>query len=232
MPNRRTKKGLHGLRTLEIFEGQYLLTTRSGKNLQYKFLDSATVNAAFKNAPVDSGWIPTNVIRCGSTPKGNFVALFVPAQKHNLLILNINGRRNLERAIYLPSLVFFGYASTYYIWAIKENTSTPNSQLYRAPLPNVFDSNTICWGANKKPKVSIENIKDAWALFKDSPFNGHTASNKVKSHRDDARTLLLELAQSGAKFPLDELLQTGSSLQNTIAKLIATEDEDDEEEDW
>ena len=220
------------MRTLEIFEGQYLLTIRNGKNLQYKFLDSATVNAAFKNAPVDSSWIPANVIRCGSTPKGNFVALFVPAQKHVLLIQDINGRRNIERTLYLPSLVFFGYASTYYIWAIKETAFTPNSQLYRAPLPNVFDTNTICWGANKKPKVSIETINDAWTLFKDSPFNGHTSSSKAKNHRGDVRTLLLDLAQSGAKFPLDELLQTGSSLQNTIAKLIATEDdEEDEEED-
>src|SRR4051812_43471952 len=74
---------LRGDCSLEFFNEQILYRARTnGAGEIYKFLSLATVTAAFRNAPVDSGWIPPGVIRCGSTTVGAFAVLFLPANKY------------------------------------------------------------------------------------------------------------------------------------------------------
>lgn len=187
---------------------------------QHKFLSPAQVAAAFRHAPVDTGWLSPGVVRAGSTAQGDFAVLFIPAQKHRLLIETARGGKLQQLELFLPPLVFAGHAQNFRVWAIKERDLKPTSALYHAPLPNVFDNGSICWGTNTVPRASAGTICEAWAVFITSPFNGHAASGKAQSHRQDVRTLLRRLSRARTKFPLAELMPRHETLDARFGQML------------
>lgn len=199
---------VRGERSLEFFNGQLLLITRKDASEQFKFLSPAAVTAAFRNAPVDSGWLPPEVIRCGGSVHGDFAAMFIPAQVHHLEIEALTGKRMLTVAVPLPSLVFFGIGKDFRVWAIKDSQFRSAAQLFHCPTPNVFDNGGICWGGNQTPRVTASTIAKVWATFIGSPFSGHAANGKTRSHKTDVRGLLFELAGK-KKFPAKQLVVAG-----------------------
>ena len=210
------EKLLKGDCSLEFFNEQILFRARNtAGGDSYKFLSPAAVTAAFRNAPVDSGWIPPGVIRCGSTTQGSFAVLSEPARKYPLWIEGQRSERSKPFLVPLPSLIFLGRGKDYSVWAIREPVAQPSSRLFKAPLPNVFANGSICWGANKPPRATPAGIRQAWDLFISSPFNGHAAGEKAKSHRDDVRPLLRSL-HNKRTFPLAQMIATGRTLDSTI----------------
>lgn len=204
-----------------FFNGQYVWHARVDGADNYKFVSQAAVLQAFRSAPVDSGWLAPNVARCGSTSRGDYAVLFVPSGRHNLNVES--GAKIKQLRVWLPSFVFFGYGQGYYVWAVKSDRLQPTAPLFAAPLPNVFDGGGICWGQNTAPRSTASSIADAWNLFITSPFNGHAASHKVKSHTGDVRTVLRRLAAEGKRFPLSELRSAHHSLDARISSLIGGE---------
>lgn len=204
---------------MEFFNGQFLFCNRAGAAENYKFLSPSAVTAAFRNAPVDSGWLSDGVVRCGGTGQGDFAVIFIPAQRTKLHIES--AREKLQPfSLQLPSLVFFGLGQSFYVWAVKDRTLNTKSQLFRAPLPNVFANNGICWGTNQPPRASSATIVSAWLLFITSPFNGHAANNKSRTQTNDIRPLLRRVARSRRRFPLNELVAAGGTLDANINRLI------------
>lgn len=214
---------LRGERSLEFFNGQIVYrrqTSQGGE--QYKFISLGAVAEAFRKAPIDSGWLGANVLRVGSGAHGDFAVYFQPAMRHKLQIERGTKLETLQ--VYLPSLVFFGIAQTFCIWAIKGNSPESTAQLFHAPLPNVFERGLICWGENTPPRAGAATITQAWTLFITSPFNGHAASGKARNHHSDVRTLLRSLARSRKKFPLNELLPLHETLDERIGRMLGGHD--------
>ena len=113
----------------------------NGGGLIYKFLSPAAVAAAFRNTPIDSGWLAPGVVRCGTTPKGEFAVLAVPSGVHQIELETSRGKTKRIK-VPLPPLVFVGHASAYYLWAVK-TASDVKAPLFHAPLPNVFNNGSI-----------------------------------------------------------------------------------------
>ncbi len=65
-------------------QGQYLFYSHHGDALQCKGVSAQTLRAAFVEEPVDSGWLPKEVMRWGSGPAGTFIVKFVPPAIHTL----------------------------------------------------------------------------------------------------------------------------------------------------
>lgn len=210
---------LRGERSLEFFNGQFLLVSRNGASENFKFLSPAAVAAAFRNAPSDSGWLPPGVVRCGSSVQGDFAVLFIPARVHQLAIEAGRKGRLATLAVPLPSLVFFGMAKAFHIWAMKETAFNSTARLFRCPTPNVFESGLVCWGNNKPPRAGGATIAKAWDLFITSAFSSHAANEKSRSHREDVRGLLMTL-RGKRKFPLAELVGAGGTAQAIIDRAI------------
>jgi len=210
---------LRGERSLEFFNGQFLLVTRNGASEQFKFLSPEVVAAAFRNGPVDSGWLPPAVVRCGSTVQGDFAVLFIPARVHQLTIVTGKVERIVSLSVPLPSMLFFGIAKSFYVWAMKESQFKPTAQLFRCPTPNVFSNGSICWGSNRPPRASSATIAKAWDLFITSAFSDHAAEGKSRSHPKDVRGLLAKL-RNKKKFPLAELMNAGGTAKTIIDNSI------------
>jgi PRTRC genetic system protein B len=217
---------LRGERSLEFFSGQLLLITRNGASEQFKFLSPAAVAAAFRNAPIDSGWLAPEIVRCGGTVHGDFAVMFIPAQVHRLQMEPLKGAAVITLKIPLPSLVFFGFGRSFFVWAIKESVFKPSAALFHCPTPNVFGDGRICWGENKQPRAGVATIAKAWQMFIASPFSGHAANGKSKSHRPDVRGLLQKL-KGKHKFPPGELLSARSNVDQTITQAIGGADVDE-----
>ena len=211
--------------SLMFFNGQFVWRSRTARGDAYKFVSPAAVLQAFKDEPVDTGWLAPNVMRCGGSARGDFAVLSIPARRHALNVEQTKGGGVVALDVWLPSLVFFGHGAQYFVWAIKSAEAQPTSALYHAPLPNVFASGGICWGQNSAPRASAATITQAWELFITSPFNGHAAGGKsaTKAHAADVRTLLRQVARSRRKFPTGELVAArsyGNTLDGTINGLL------------
>ena len=187
-------------------QGQYLFYSRHGDALQCKGVSAQTLRAAFVEEPVDSGWLPTGVMRWGSGPGGTFIVKFVPPALHALRLSTQDPSQPRMVTVPLPGLVFAGVHTTYYVWALREDTFAPSASLFRAPLPNVSSDGHICFGSNHPPGVSWETVDVAWRLFIDSPFNADMVGGKSVSFAQDVRRQLLALAAAKATtYPVDDL---------------------------
>lgn len=197
--------------------------SRDGASEEYKFLSPQSVAAAFRNMPFDSGWLPTGVLRCGSTSQGPFALLSIPAGIHKIEIQRPRSNNVAILRVPLPGLLMFGHGKSYAIWAVKDERPTPTSPIFLAPLPNVFENGGICWGANKPPRPSASTIGAAFDLFISSPFTSHAANGKTRSHQDDVRGLLRSL-HGKKKFPAGELIDYRGETLKCVDEVIGGRD--------
>lgn len=213
---------IQGSHSLEFFEGgQYVFVTRAKDGGRaYKFVSPAIVAAAFRDAPVDSGWTAPGLVRCGTSIKGEWAVKFIPAQRHTLLVEMAEEKEAVPMDIHLPSLVFAGIGKSYSVWAMSTPDLQPASLLFHTPLPNVFFNGGICWGDNKPQPATASNIHEGWQTFITSPFNGHVAIGKTIREHEDVRVLLKELADSKADFAISDLIATETTLEQRIAGMI------------
>lgn len=189
-----------------FFPGQLVWHKSTKRGEQYKFVSRAAVLQALGAGVLDSGWLAPGVARAGSTARGGFALMIVPRGHHTIPVERLKGSGIEDLTLHLPALAFLGHGKRYYVWAVKSADRPDRAQLYRAPLPNVFDDGGICWGSNTPPPATGTVVVEAWRLFLSSPFNGHAATGKVRGEPGDVRTLLRELARTRAKFPTDVLL--------------------------
>lgn len=199
---------------LLFVENQYLMHYREGGVDKFKFLSPTSLQNAFSNEPIDSGWL-SGIVRWGVVAGREWAVLFIPAGQHV-----INCREMGAVSVPLPALVFVGCDRTYWIWAVKSKVFDPTASAFLAPLPNVYPSTgTICWGNNQPPIASTATIKQAWTLFIQSPFNGDLSNTKSKQFPQDVRYQLLSVASRCAgRYPLKDLIAVGDD--TTIAEII------------
>lgn len=109
---------------------------------------------------------------------------------------------------------------SYAVYAVKKRPASLAVELFHAPLPNVFNSGSICWGS--VPRVSDEALSGAslaedWSMLLGSPFGDHACSGKSRSHKDDIRKKLVELEAKGARrYPTSDLIPARKTLAQVL----------------
>lgn len=186
-----------------ILQDEFVLVARDGKNKTItKTLSPGAIRTAFNAQPIDSGWLPANVLRYGSSPKGEWMFGWYPPGIYQVYF---DGRKR-PLPVPMPALCFFGQGSGYYIWALKEKTFVPDALLWNAPLPNVNGIGLICWGTNTHPPVTGKEFPRLWQLFWDAPFTNNWANDKSARHKQNITPLLLELGRAGKRvYPIGDL---------------------------
>ena len=173
---------------------QFLFKWMDGNTETSKFVSPKAVRAAFSREPVDSGWLPPGIVRCGTSARGDYEAMFIPAHIRDLVFVNCawfleenRQEKNVTIKVYLPSLFFTGLGPEYVLFAAAEETFNPAMKLFHVPLPNVDERGHICWGATQPPRAGNGSIGRAWETFCATPFSSHSVRNKSAIYKDDIR---------------------------------------------
>lgn len=182
----------------------YIFHYREGDKHIYKSLTPDVLRCAFNNESTDTGWLPSSVVRHGSTVIGDWVVSFLPPTRYQLQI------EQEQLYIPLPSFVFLGVDKSYFVWAVKESRFNPQGIVHHAPLPNVIETGRICWGNAYPPSVSLSTIEPAWSLFINSSFNHDYTGGKSNKYRDIIEHLkLLHQKLQGSsrcRYPISDLV--------------------------
>ncbi len=204
----RAKAALYFVQDQILFHGQ----TDNGQE-HVKFLSTATLRQAFANEPVDSGWLPAGINRCGTCSRGAWMVRWnAPA----LYTIYLDGRKSPIK-VPMPSLIWFGIRHHYYIFAAREKAFSPKARLYHAPLANVGDLGLICFGQNPHPDVAKGGFDPAWRTFWEAPFNNHHDDGKSKAYPESVNDQLRALARRRAKiYPTADLVSLGTTLEKAI----------------
>jgi len=223
--------GTHILFKVIALPSQYVLHYFDGREEVFRGTSTTRLGKAFGALAVDSGWLPPGVCRWGRRSEGDWMVRYYPPAHYSLQFGDPQYAGSFRLDVPLPGIVFAGFNTTYYVWAIKDSTCTPQTPLFAAPLPNVFYDGRICYGSNTPPAVSAEawsTIDTAWQLFMTSPFIGDLASGKSRAHPADVRTALVHVAQStSSQYPLEDLVphtthNTTVTMGQVITALIAS----------
>jgi len=205
---------------LLFLPGQYLLVTRVESAVTYKFLSPEAVTSAFSNEPIDSGWLPANIMRWGRSNRGEWMMQFYPPRRYDIVLTN-NRSKSISLNLPMPGFVFLGCGNDYWIWAVLGKQFDPHSQLYHAPLPNVMANGAICFGDSSPTQCSSQGIVQACSLFWSSPFSDHVVDGKSKSHRADVRNFLCELSnRKSKKYLTADLVSMPNQTVSSMVKQI------------
>ncbi|MBI2770557.1 MAG: PRTRC system protein B [Burkholderiales bacterium] len=138
------------------------------------------------------------------------------------------GRDRLQGAFLkmaLPALVFILRRCSMgnqafqgiYVYALEKNQRPEGSStMFRAPLLNVNDNGSVCWGNSSKPNGRRVNDIPKWeSLFFSSKFTHYNQSSPVRS-RTPYKWLADYAAAGDTEFPVTELLPMKKSLNQVV----------------
>lgn len=183
-----------------------------------KTLREREVSAAFTRKGSDSGWLQSGVIRVGVNSKGPWYVFWM---KPDWGRINLFDDEMIQLPI--PTTVLVGIKKEYYIFALAEDTFSPDFTVCNLPFPNVHPDGRICWGKNAAPAVNAAEAATVWKLFFESGFNGDLVSRKSKKYPHDVRTRLKLLA--GKKdYPVKDLVSDGQSIGWLINRIVGREE--------
>ncbi len=207
---------------LFFLPGQYLFKRIENGRETVKALSSASISRAFREFQTDTGWLTRRVLRYREEPAGNHFLACEPARVRSIWVETKNGEVR-EISVPLPTLILLGRRNEYFLWATKSKNPTAKTRLAVAPLPNVGGEwqGKICFGKNEVPAAGADAIDAVWNLVFSAPFNNHNANNKCRSHGEDVRDLLFNLAEKGAKrFPALELIESATTVEDVWRQAV------------
>lgn len=200
-----------------ISEGRYFYQRRvssSPVRYSYKCLSPDILSLAFNNQPSDTGWISAGIVRCGMSIKGSWAVQFVPPGRHTIQLQGIG-----VATVPLPGLIWIGLEQNYWLFAVADKMFDPETQCFHAPLPNVYENGSVCWGTNTPPIANSQSIVQAWQLFISSPFNNHLTTYKSRLHSSDITRQLAQLHEkAGKRYPTRDLLPLNR--KTTVNQLV------------
>lgn len=109
---------------------------------------------------------------------------------------------------------------TYTVYAVKHKPQSLDLELFHAPLPNVFNSGSICWGS--VPQVSEEALTGSslaadFAMLLGSAFGNHACTGKSRAFPQDIRQQLILLDKRAARrYPTSDLVSAKRTLGQVL----------------
>jgi len=207
---------------LEFYSYGVLLKKREGSSLSEYAVDPAQVATALAaKVSFDSGLLIGDTLLIRTSGVRQTVVEFRKSQKTGLFL---EGSDAPLRVPLLPLLLIRSTTDNrnpqYQLFAAKKRPASLDTELYNAPLPNIFSDGGICWGTVHT--ISDEALAGCslaadWGILLGSPFGDHACANKSKSHRSDIRQQLIELEQRKVRvYPKSDLISTGRTLAQVI----------------
>jgi len=209
-------------------DGQYVFKWLDDAGTEYtKFVSPASARTAFAKEPADSGWLPAGVMRCGNGSRGAWMVKWFEPAVYKFTI-DAPGAPTKPLRVVMPSLIWFGQKTHYYIFATKESRFKATAELYHAPLPNAGRHGLICFGDNPHPDVAKGGFESTWKMFWEAPFSDHHDDNKSRSEPKSIIKKLVELARYKAKhYPLGDLVKAHTTLEQAILRLTRRDKDGD-----
>lgn len=207
---------------LYFLPGQYLFKRFENGRETVKALSSEQISRAFREFQTDTGWLTRRVLRYREEPAGNCFLAYEPACVRQIWVETKSGEVR-EISVPLPTLVLLGRRNEYFLWVAKARNPMARTKLAVAPLPNIGGEwqGKICFGKNEVPAAGADTIDAVWNLVFSAPFNNHNANNKCRSHAEDVRDLLFNLAERGAKrFPALELVESATTIEDVWRQAV------------
>lgn len=199
---------------------EFVYIGKTGKGIIRKYLSPGAVRQAFAGEPIDSGWLPENVKRWGTSAKGAWALTWHPPAIYSAWL---PGRKRQVR-IPMPALAFFGQGTNYYLWAFQEATFNSKARLFNAPCANVSTGlGLICFGENSRPDVQTGRIDLTWRLFWDAPFSGSHTDGKDKNFKNINEKLAAMARRKAPVYPVDDLIPSEHRLltkQPTLEAIV------------
>lgn len=198
---------------LDLFEESLILTRyERGQAVSVYEIAPDALAAAFTGTPVTTGLLPRECLFAGRDNGKPYFGVYLPPQAR---VLRVAVATPFTVTLPLPGLVFVGCGVKYRVFAVKHRPTTADEGLFHAPLPNVYDTGTICQGSAAFPVCAAETFYPAIETFFASDFNADLSARKSRQYPQDV--LALWRALDGAEtFPEDDLLRTGHTIGDLL----------------
>lgn len=198
--------------------GDYLFRWRQDKVIQQKTVTSPDVAAAFTQSEVDSGWLPSGILRHGHAAGGAWAILEIPPARREVTILN-PGNSIKTLSIVFPRLIMLGMEKTYWLFAVNDLPDPGSRIAYHAPFANVYGDHHICWGNNIPPEAGISTMQNAWKMFIETPFNSDLATDKSK-HYPANILVAWERYQEELRYPMTDLVLLQTPINEVVNRIL------------
>lgn len=131
------------------------------------------------------GWCDDTILACGAAG-----VVWYRKAAVRPMNWNVNGQ-HITRRVRWPTLVFrMGFAGTFHVWAVAgDGRPAASAPLYHAPLANIYDNATMCWGTVPVPAFTMESIPAFEAAVFDTFFTKANHGRVLASEdRDDLQS--------------------------------------------
>ncbi len=196
---------------LDIYDEALFRTSyQDGRPVSFDEVSPLDVAAALSGLDVGAGILPRDVLFYSRAGSGGLVGVYLPPQRRILRL----GSAAEPLTVPTPPLVFAGRDNNFYVYALAiGDWPTAETELCRAPFPNVYSGGRICRGTVKFPPCGLDTIHRAAALFFESNFNHDLSNGKSRRHPDDVTAMWRALHDEGDEvYLLDDLVAMGKTL--------------------
>jgi hypothetical protein len=136
------------------------------------------------------------------------------------LAQNYPQRYIVTLTVWLPGMVSLVQGSKVYLWAVKTTVFEPDALLFHVPIPNVFQSGSLCFG-QERPVITPNTVNRLWQRWWGNAFNADLANQKSVKYPTDIRLQLIQLHMTKKRYPLKDLVSFGErSLDAVVQSLI------------
>lgn len=208
--------------TLSFYSYGVMLRKQEGELVSEFPVDPAQIALALAaKVTFDTGLLSGNTLLVRQDGVKKTIVEYRPPAKTGLFI---DGSDTALR-VPLPGLVMIRVttddkAPSYGIYAVKKRPENMEVPLFHAPLPNVFNSGSICWGTVPRADdaaMRSTSLAADWTMLLGSAFGDHAVGGKSKRQPHDIRKLLIELEADKAKrYPTGDLVPVKKTLAQVI----------------
>lgn len=207
---------------LSFYSFGMMLLKRDGEQVTEYPVDPAQVALALAaKVRFDTGLLSEATLLIRHEGVQKTVVEYRSAQKTGLFL---DGSETPIR-IPLPPLVFIRVTTEdkspqYQVYAVKKRPTTLDTPLFHAPLPNVNNTGTICWGS--VPLVSDEalhgsSLAEDWRVLLGSRFGDHGVHGKSQAYMRDIRQEFIALEERKARvYPKSDLVPVNKTLAQVL----------------
>jgi len=211
--------------TLEFYSYGVLLRKRDGDTVTEYAVDPGQIALALAaKITFDTGLLGEETLLVRQDGVKRVVVEYRSARKTGLYL---DGSDAALRVPFPPLLLIRTTTENknqqYQVYAVKARPTTLDTPLFHAPLPNVFNSGSICWGSVQRVTDDVlqgNSLAADWDTLLGSRFGDHACSGKSRSHPQDIRQKLIDLERRKARvYPKSDLIP----VKRTLAQALGDE---------
>jgi PRTRC genetic system protein B len=211
--------------TLEFYSFGVLLRKRDGDAMAEYAVDPAQIALALAaKVTFDTGLLSTETLLVRQDGVKRLVVEYRAPQKTGIYLEGSDAPLRVP----LPPLLLIRVTvedknPQYQVYAVKARPTKLDTPLFHAPLPNIFNSGSICWGSVRRVSDAAlqgNSLAADWDMLLGSPFGDHACSGKSRSHVQDIRQKLIDLERRQARvYPKSDLIP----IKRTLAQVLGDE---------